>query len=186
MGFIPYHLSRFFSGRLNFLDLRALSTQDLSACHLLKKFPRTENGIKISYDEFYGLLPVLNRQCGIAKPDIVYDMGYDMRKGVLQDNDYIITYREKRSVSGKFSTRLIGSELFVAVRRDLAAQFKLKDIDGNKGRQANISTSTIRKDNGDTEICIGWGLQPVRNKAKFKRRSNKFIKPLVNLQIWVV
>ena len=131
MGFIPYHLSKNFLGRLNFLDLRALSTRDISDCHLLKNFPRTENGIKISYDEFYALLPVLNRQCGIAKPDIIYDMGYDMRQQVLHDNNYIITYREKRSVSGNFSKRVIGSELFVAVRRDLAAQFKLKDIDGN-------------------------------------------------------
>ncbi len=131
MGFIPYHLSSNFAGRLKFLDLRALSTRDLSDCHLLNKFPRTENGIKISYDEFFALLPAMNRQCGIAKPDIIYDMGYDMRKDVLQNNDYIITYRENRIIRGEFSTRSIGSELFVAVRRDLAAKFKLKDIDGN-------------------------------------------------------
>lgn len=131
MGFIPYHLSKSFSARLKFLDLRSLSTRDISDCHLLQQFPRTENGVKISYDEFFSLLPALNRQCKINKPDIIYDLGYDMRKQVLQDNGYIITYREIRSIHGDFSKRAIGSELFVAVRRELAAQFKLKDIDGN-------------------------------------------------------
>lgn len=131
MGFIPYHLSGQFPGRLHFLDLRALSTRNLSDCPLMQDFPRTGNGIKISYDEFFALLPVLNRKCGIEKPDILYDLGYDMRQQVLRDNGYIITYREKRSVAGELSTRSIGSELFVAVRRELAAQFGIKDIDGN-------------------------------------------------------
>jgi arylsulfatase A-like enzyme len=131
MGFIPYHLSKNFPGRLHFLDLRALSTRDFSDCALLDTFPRTENGIKISYDEFFSLLPMLQRQCGIAKPDILYDLGYGMRENVLKENGYIITYREKRHVAGDFSTRSIGSELFVAVRRELAAQYQLKDIDGN-------------------------------------------------------
>ncbi len=131
MGFIPYHLSKNFPTRLRFIDLRSLSTRDLSECSLTDKFPRTENGIKISYDEFFALLPVLHRQCGIAKPDILYDLGYDMRQQVLRDNGYVITYREKRSVRGDFSTRGVGSELFVAVRRELAAQYRLKDIDGN-------------------------------------------------------
>jgi arylsulfatase A-like enzyme len=131
MGFIPYHLSRNFPGRLHFLDLRALSTRGFSDCALLNTFPRTENGIKISYDEFFSLLPMLHRQCGIAKPDILYDLGYGMRENALKENGYIITYREKRHVAGDFSTRSIGSELFVAVRRELAAQYQLKDIDGN-------------------------------------------------------
>ncbi|HSC74629.1 MAG TPA: sulfatase-like hydrolase/transferase [Pseudomonadales bacterium] len=148
MGFIPYHLGKNFPERLHFLDLRALSTRDLSGCPLLNKFPRTETGIKISYDEFFALLPVLNRQCGIAKPDILYDLGYDMRQNVLQDNGYVITYLEKRGIRGDFSTRQLGSELFVAVRRELAAQYKLKDIAGN------VPTTTATPANNPPNIVF--------------------------------
>ncbi|MCC7515905.1 MAG: sulfatase-like hydrolase/transferase [Pseudomonadales bacterium] len=129
MGFIPYHLAQNFPKRLRILDLRALSTTDLTACALLKTLPRTSNGINISYDQFFGLLPSLQRQCGIPKPDILYDLGFAMRKQTLEENGYVITYRETRSIRGQFSQKPIGSDLFVAVRKELAAQYNIPSID---------------------------------------------------------
>lgn len=130
MGFIPYHLAIQFPQRLRFLDLRALSSRELTDCAPLKPFKRTSNGLIISYDEFFALLPVLNRQCGIQKPDILYDLGYDMRKQALQDNGYITVYFEQRHIQGTFSQRGIGSQLFIAIRKELAAQYGIADIDG--------------------------------------------------------
>lgn len=130
MGFIPYHLAINFPNKLHFLDLRALSTRDLTDCPLLKPLQRTSNGLIIDYDQFFALLPVLNRQCGIQKPDILYDLGYDMRQQALEDNGYVVTYRDTRHIAGTFSTRSIGSELFVAVRKELAAKYNIADING--------------------------------------------------------
>ncbi len=129
MGFIPFHLSLAHPGRLQFLDLRALATNDLTLCELTRNFPHADNGLRISYDEFYALLPQLQEQCGIHKPDIVYDMGYAMRKDVLLKNGYRFVYRETRVISGEFSKRGIGSELFIAVRKELIDTYHLQDID---------------------------------------------------------
>ena len=131
MGFIPYHLASNFPNRLHFLDLRALSTRELTDCPALKPLPHTSNGLIISYEQFFALLPVLNRQCNVQKPDILYDLGYNMRKQALEDNGYIVTYLEQRAIRGHFSTRTIGSELFVAIRKDLAAQYHISDIYGH-------------------------------------------------------
>lgn len=130
MGFIPYHLAINFPEKLHFLDLRALSTRELTDCHVLKPLSHTSNGLIISYEQFFALLPVLNRQCKIQKPDILYDLGYNMRKQTLEDNGYIVTYLEQRTIRGSFSKRAIGSELFVAVRKELAAQYRIADIHG--------------------------------------------------------
>ncbi len=131
MGFIPYHLAREFYPRLQFLDLRALGTSQLTRCPHTRDFPRSDTGLKISYDEFLALLPELARDCGVRKPDILYDLGYGMRQDVLARNGYVITYREARTVRGQFSQRSVGSELFVAVRRELAAAHGLRDWQGN-------------------------------------------------------
>ncbi len=142
MGFIPYHLAINFPNKLRFLDLRALSTRELTDCPLLKPFKRTSNGLIISYEQFFALLPVLGRQCGIQKPDVLYDLGYGMRKQALEDNGYIIIYREVRHIQGKFSQRSIGSELFIAVRKELAAQYGIADINGNTPALTSSKNST--------------------------------------------
>lgn len=148
MGFIPYHLAINFPKKLQFLDLRALSTRELTTCPPLKPFKRTSNGLIISYEPFFALLPVLNRQCGIQKPDILYDLGYDMRAQTLEDNGYIVTYRQARYIQGIFSKRTIGSELFVAIRKELAAQYGIADINGN------IPVITPPKNNAQPNIVF--------------------------------
>lgn len=130
MGFIPYHLDKLFYPRLHFLDLRALSTNDLTQCTVTRNFPRTDSGLKISYEDFFSLLPELTTRCNIQKPDIIYDLGYAMRKDVLARNGYAITFLQQRSIQGDFSRRAIGSELFVAVRQELAEQYGLPDLSG--------------------------------------------------------
>lgn len=125
MGFVPYHLSLSQPSRWQFTDLRALSSRQLTQCDLLRTIPRSDTGLKLSYDDFFRLLPQLQSQCGIAKPDVIYDMGWKMRSDVLEQNGYRIVYLEPRYITGTFSGRTIGSDLFIAVRQELAEQARL-------------------------------------------------------------
>jgi uncharacterized sulfatase len=129
MGFIPYHLSETYPGKLHFLDLRALATNDLTRCPLTANMAHSDTGLKLTYNDFFALLPQLQARCGIAKPDIIYDMGYAGRKDVLLQNGYRFIYKEVRLVKGDFSQRSIGSDLFIAVRQELVETYRLHDED---------------------------------------------------------
>lgn len=131
MGFIPFHLSETYPGRLHFLDLRGLASNDLTRCPATAGIVHSDQGIKITYNDFFALLPQLQTKCGIAKPDIIYDMGYAGRKDVLLQNGYRFIYKEVRLVKGNFSQRSIGSDLFIAVRQELVEKYQLNDTDSN-------------------------------------------------------
>lgn len=122
MGFIPYHLSLAQPGRWHFTDLRALSTRDFSNCPVTQSLQHSDTGLKVSYDDMFRLLPQLQAQCGIHKPDVIYDMGWKMRREVLEKNGYRAVYLEPRYVNGPFSRRTIGSDLFIVVRQELVTQ----------------------------------------------------------------
>ncbi|HQQ63436.1 MAG TPA: sulfatase-like hydrolase/transferase [Pseudomonadales bacterium] len=142
MGFIPYHLSETYPGILHFLDLRALATSDLTRCPVTAAIAHSDTGLKLTYNDFFALLPQLQARCGIAKPDIIYDMGYAGRKDVLLQNGYRFIYKEVRLVKGDFSQRSIGSDLFIAVRQELVEKYGLHDED-----MIAASTMTSNKPN---------------------------------------
>jgi arylsulfatase A-like enzyme len=153
MGFIPYHLAASQPGRWHFLDLRALSTPELTQCKHTAQFQRSDTGVRIGYDEFFKLLPLLEADCGVRKPDVVYDMGWTMRREVLQQAGYRFVYLETRSIKGRFAARGIGSELFIAVREELVKKAGLQSV--HDSEPLKIITQLPVEDRPNIVLMIG-------------------------------
>jgi hypothetical protein len=120
MGLVPFHLGLSEFGRIRMLDTRGLTDRALSSCPVTSGASRSSIGLVLSYGFYFAHLDELGARCGLAAPDIVYDLGeyYD---DVIA-HGYVPVYREVGAVASG-SEAFPGDRLdrgeFIAVRRDL-------------------------------------------------------------------
>ena len=65
---------------IRFYDSRALVENSLLKCHRLDDVPRSSQGLYFDFDGFFARQPALLQDCGIPKPDILYDINDMSRK----------------------------------------------------------------------------------------------------------
>jgi hypothetical protein len=79
-GMVFYYTARNLGNDVVFRDLRGLVEDSLTNCPALKNLKRGQQGLFWSYTDFFNLIPQLHADCGIAAPDIIYDLNDMSRK----------------------------------------------------------------------------------------------------------
>ncbi len=95
-GMVFYYTASKFYGQVQFRDLRGLVESSLTLCPALKNIPRSPQGLNWGYSDFFAQLPVLEQQCNIKPPDIIYDLnGMDQKLGkTLEPLGYTMIHQE--------------------------------------------------------------------------------------------
>jgi len=70
MGMIPYYLTVKHFGQIEFIDMRALTTQHFTQCALTRDLPKRKFGIELSYEYFFSEFDDIIERCLTQKPDI--------------------------------------------------------------------------------------------------------------------
>ncbi|HQQ64113.1 MAG TPA: hypothetical protein PLF22_11145 [Pseudomonadales bacterium] len=73
-GMVFYYTAREFGNDVQFRDLRGLVEDSLTRCPVTADIRKGSQGIFWGYREFFALLPQLQAACGIAPPDLIYDI----------------------------------------------------------------------------------------------------------------
>lgn len=73
-GMVFYYTAQQFDKKVQFRDLRGLVEDSLTRCPATASIKRGSQGIFWGYKEFFSLLPQLQETCGIAPPDLIYDI----------------------------------------------------------------------------------------------------------------
>ncbi len=96
-GMVFYYTAQQFFRQVQFYDLRGLVDRHLTDCTLVNTIERARQGLYWGYPEFFALLPQLESQCGIRKPDIIYDLN-DMNQKLgqtLEKLGYVMIHQEQ-------------------------------------------------------------------------------------------
>jgi hypothetical protein len=124
MGLVSYRLARAEFGEVRFLDRYALTTAHFTSCPITASIERGVLGMQLSYERYFAHRLHLERSCGIAGPDLIFDLdnpGWPVAT-VVASNGYRIVYRQGGVVAHEsrwFPGEAVGGEAFVAVRADL-------------------------------------------------------------------
>ncbi|MBM3933287.1 MAG: hypothetical protein FJ319_03125 [SAR202 cluster bacterium] len=123
-GFIAYHLTRDYYGDVEFIDRHALATAHFTSCEGTADLPRTNTGLFLTYAAYFANADLLQRECGIPKPAIIFELDVEelLVEKVVDEAGYTIVYRQTGKISS--GSQLNGMEVianqFIAVRDDLA------------------------------------------------------------------
>ena len=123
-GMVFYYTAQQFFRHVLFYDLRGLVDTHLTDCPLLVTVERSRQGLFWGYPDFFALLPQLEAQCGIHKPDIIYDLN-DMSQKLgqtLEQYGYVMVHQEQGFVLENTTTlpwnRLLSPNM-IFIRQDL-------------------------------------------------------------------
>ena len=121
MGFPPYHLHQALGDKVHFIDLRGLITTQVTQCGAFDASPRNWFGVAINYEQYFSAL----EQCGLPKPDIVYDLlnrPAEINKQRFQtmlEHGYEMVYEQSGEVTGFGGSKRISNRAFIAVNKRL-------------------------------------------------------------------
>ena len=121
MGMTPYHLNKLFPQQLYFIDMRGLSSQELSHCAQFDDAPRRQTGVYIRHDQY--ITAALNHQCQLPLPDIIYDLdshgkifnSHSMQK--LKNLGYTIIWQQSGGISHGLQLGKVSAESYIAVSK---------------------------------------------------------------------
>jgi hypothetical protein len=97
MGVLPYHLSLLFPNQLHFTDRNALVEPSLTNCSLTRERPRVPQGLDgLATIFFIKKARELQEDCGIAPPDIIYDLWWHNKvadtRTLLEKHGYAVVH----------------------------------------------------------------------------------------------
>jgi hypothetical protein len=128
-GMIPYHVFSEYYGKVSFVDFRGLSTTELTDCALTDELPKSHYGVGISYDWFFAHFDVLSRECGLRRPEIIFDLNHVSRNRhiPIEKAGYTIVYYQKGRVArhSLLPGREVNYDELIAVRSDIAERLGL-------------------------------------------------------------
>jgi hypothetical protein len=121
------------TNQIHFYDSRSLVEDNLLTCSLLNDVPRSSQGLYFDFDGFFARQPALLNDCGIPKPDILYDINDMSRKlpGRMAAQGYTLIHKEGGQMLEDKSilpTNTLPAVNFVMVRNDLLADLKNQEL----------------------------------------------------------
>jgi len=128
-GLVYFHIAKMNAvspgfKKIFFYDIRGLTEKSLTDCPLTNRYPRRTEGLAITYDEFLSQQPLLDEQCHIKKPDIIFEFN-DMYRELPQKISrygYTMIYQEGGRIIENdtfFPTHGSFATDFIMVRNDL-------------------------------------------------------------------
>ena len=128
-GFLMYHVTKDRLGDLKYFDRFGLCTRDFSACSVSAELPRSEWGLMLHETYYLEHIDAFERACGIARPDVVFDLFWQRfpprLAAALEAAWYRVVYSQD-DVFGGDSALLPGATVkgraYIAIRRSLITE----------------------------------------------------------------
>lgn len=95
-GMVFYYTAQKHFGTVKFYDNRALVENSLLKCELVDNVARSPQGLYFDFDGFFARQPALQDNCGIPRPDILYDIN-DLSRQLPQrmsEQGYTLIHKE--------------------------------------------------------------------------------------------
>lgn len=122
MGMIPYHVSKKYFGRVQFVDRRGLCDRMLTSCDVSRLLTRDARGLHLEYIDYFEIRDQIEHACGVPRPDIIFDIRGGNTQ-IVGEHGYLIVARQYGTISDK---RGAGGEVlatgFVAIPEGLWAE----------------------------------------------------------------
>lgn len=124
-GFVMYHLAMSHPGEVRYLDRFALVTRDFLECPVSAREPRSTWGLLMFVGSYLRRIDEIQRQCGIAPPDIIYELFWggfstDLNHA-LTKTGYTVQYLPDGDTDGRsrlFPGRRVGN-VYIATLREV-------------------------------------------------------------------
>ena len=120
MGMTPYHLRNTFFAKIRLLDMRGLSTREITDCVYFSDSSRNWLGIKASYPKYFRAIK--SGQCPkLIMPDIIYDLSnlaaedIKDRFNTLTTEGYHIVYQQVGVLQDRAAYKYMDAAMFIAV-----------------------------------------------------------------------
>jgi hypothetical protein len=120
-GMAAYYLTRTYYKRFRFIDRHGLIDRTLTGCSVVRSIPGSGTSFFFPYEDFFGNLERLKRECNIHKPDIIYELHFQDIPLIIR-NGYTVVYVQEGEVdanSAFFHGGPVYFNQFIAVRNDL-------------------------------------------------------------------
>lgn len=145
MGMTPFYLHQQYPKRLQFIDMRGLSTKHLSQCQAFDNKPRIWTGIFVSYRDY--LAAQKSSTCALPKLDIIYDLknnvGEDFAQkelAALQQAGYHLVYNQAGGLQDLSGDMVLKTHAFIAVSDKV-----LKQLPKNLQQQPRFLLNNYRE-----------------------------------------
>jgi len=130
-GMVPFYVFQKYYKNVKFVDLRALTTKHFAECPVTNILPRAAYGISTSYDFFFRNIEIMEKKCGIKKPDIIYEVDpTKIKLESIKPHGYTIVYLQTENLNyrSSFKGTWVRGVQFIAVNNEVANQINLKNI----------------------------------------------------------
>jgi hypothetical protein len=120
MGMTPFYLRQRFGKQLHFIDMRGLTSRELSDCEGFAHFPKIWTGMFVSYQNYFDVQASL--QCDLPPLDIIYDLLNNVSNDYnhkqlrqLEAAGFHIVYRQIGGIKDLTGEMHLKSHAFIAV-----------------------------------------------------------------------
>lgn len=125
-GMVFFYTAKQHFREVRFIDSRGLVEKTLLKCRQMDDIPRSSQGLYFDFDQFFARQPILESECGIGKPDILYDIN-DMTRELpqrMQAQAYTLIHKDGGKMvkpGSSLPTNTLPAANFVMVANDLMA-----------------------------------------------------------------
>jgi len=145
MGMILYHINKQYFGQIHVSDLKSLIDRTFLECNITSDLPRGRFGLELGYSYYFENSEILERECGLSKPDIIFDLFYGKEEWLrcLQSNGYTLIYVQRGKITSNsdwLPGRLVLADQFIAIRNEL------------KGALRGLENKVIKAE------CLPWAV----------------------------
>jgi hypothetical protein len=119
MGMVPYHIVQQHFGRVHVIDFYGLTDRTFTNCEVTSGGYKSTVGLIVGYKFYFDNRESIEDICGIARPDIIFDIRLRDAK-VVDQNGYTVMYSQRGELNnGDEWLKATIDDLFIAVRDDL-------------------------------------------------------------------
>jgi len=121
MGLIPFYLSLNYFGKVEFMDLKGLTTTHFLHCDITRHQPKDQFGLKLNHNELFAHFDDIYSQCFTQLPAIIYEWGGPAKIKQVEKYGYKVVYAHLGQIStgGCWTRKKVWSGQYLAVRKDL-------------------------------------------------------------------
>lgn len=121
MGMVPYYIGRRFGRSVSFIDMRGLTTKDITACDAFYRVALNGSGTLVKYSEYFSVLG--QGRCHLESPDIIYDLSGDssdrQRLNDVKNQGFKLLYRQTGKIKDARGNKAFNVDAFIAVSPDV-------------------------------------------------------------------
>jgi hypothetical protein len=120
MGMIPYHIFQQHFGRVRIRDYYGITDRTFTDCKITASVNKSSYGLTMGYGFYFDNRKSIEDVCGIASPDIIFDI-LQRNAELVRQNGYTLMYTQRDQLPNGFGwlkAYKVGY-VFIAVRDDL-------------------------------------------------------------------